>query len=960
VEARGGKKLDISKRIVITFVTVALIPILVISALSVVTIFNVSNSNAADAAEELKAEELTNLQRLSNDTGLFIDERWQNYIDGVYMMEEYCEDLFNGRIVATPQYNYYWNQTEEPRWFTHLAPTFETDQEITDAYFSEEISFEYDCYYMPRDHYRNNDPHDLSLGTQYALDVTSNMINIFRALHEMNEDYRWLYMGFDLGISDQHLFRNYPFDNLFYFQEDEDDYDPNAEEWYTNVVAADLLDDSVIFTDPYVDPSVGLVISMGRPVRFDNNTLIGVVSADVSLETILSNVLNLRVLDEGYAFLLNTAGDVIAHPELDPFDDPVAIELLEFGTSTSTEAIEFNNLLTNTVLTDEFGLEEFQKNGKTWHIAFTNVSSTEYVLAIVVPDSDVIGPATDMLGLVTFQTVILTVALGVLLAIVAGIVAGASYRRGHAVVEPIKEMTRLVEKMARQDFTRGVTTAGSMYEEVGTTVDALLSFQEACRFGNQAFIRGDLNRALRNYQNLLEISRRLGIGVGEQTMLLNIGNVFRQRGDTGNAMEYYEHSLSLSKEMLEKAKEDGSDEKDALLRIASTYHNMALVEMDLNKADKAMTLLEDAEAIDRTLSNTYGLAKRFDAMGLVLMRDGRYRQAQSRLDEAKKTAESIGYERSLAYIHYHEGELHQVQGKWKKAEDAYNEAISFGQTTDELWLSVFAMQRLADVLDQRDKPSHDIRRKAEKLKRSIMFKKSVTFVIDYSGSMQAQNRIRAAVKGAKEILLSQVNPQDAVSIIVFNSSYRELLPLTIKGEHDDEKSPIIRTLDSLKYPNYATAFYDALGRAFEELNKIESSEHRWVIALTDGQDNSSETYSLDYLEGIFTEEDRFKRKRPRTIEGFIRDHHLDVNLIIIGVGQELRSAADTDKRIRSSTTGQQITTEELLMSICNNIPQGQYFSVVDSIDVRLDIEKAFEKIGVMMAQLEVGGTTTDY
>jgi hypothetical protein len=34
--------------------------------------------------------------------------------------------------------------------------------------------------------------------------------------------------------------------------------------------------------------------------------------------------------------------------------------------------------------------------------------------------------------------------------------------------------------------------------------------------------------------------------------------------------------------------------------------------------------------------------------------------------------------------------------------------------------------------------------------------------------------------------------------------------------------------------------------------------------------------------------------------------------------------------------------------------------VVDSIDVRMDIEKAFDKVGVLMAQLEVGGTTVDY
>ncbi|TFG31873.1 tetratricopeptide repeat protein [Candidatus Thorarchaeota archaeon] len=961
--------MEISKRIVYTFIVVALVPMLAISALSINEIYTVSNANAADAATALKAEELANLQRLSNDTALYISERWQSYVDGIYMMEQYTEDLFNGRISATPQYNYYWNASEEPRWYTHLISTFETSEDIVDAYGSETISFEYDCYYMPRFAWQNNDPHDFSATTQNALDYSSNMINIFRALHEMNSDFRWLYMGFDLAVSDQHLFRNYPFDDLSYFQQDDEgnpvspseDYDPNAEEWYTNVATIDPSDDNVVFTAPYVDPSVGLVISMGRPVRYDtNDSLIGVVSADVTMATVLDKVLNFDISQNGYAFLLDNSGNVVAHKDQSLEEEVASIQSLEFGTTTGNEVATFTNLLTTRVLVDDFGLHEYQKQNEKWHLAFVKIANTDYVLVVVVPDSDIIAPAINILGLVATRTLILTAALGGILAIVAAVVAVVSSRRGRAVVEPIREMTRLVEKMARQDFTRGVTTGGAMYEEVGTTVDALLSFQEACRFGNQAFIRGDLRRALANYQNLLEISRRLHIEAGEQTMLLNIGNVYRQRGDTVNAMDHYDQSLELSNRMLEKAKEEGVSEKDAMMRIASTYHNMALVEMDRSNTDKALKLLEDAQAIDLVIKNPYGHARRLDAMGLVLMKDGRYSQAQSKFNEGLKIAESIGYERSLAYIHYHEGELYQVQGKWRKAEDAYGDAVKYGQQTDELWLVVFALQRLADVLDELNKPSHETRRKAEKLRRSIMFKKSVTFVIDYSGSMQAQQRIRAAVVGAKEILHSQVNPQDSVSIIIFNSTYREILPLTIKGEREDDDSPIIRALDSLKYPNYATAFYDALGRALEELNKIESSEHRWIIALTDGQDNSSDTYSLDVLEGIITERDRIRRKRPLTIEGFIRDNHLDVNLIVIGVGQELKSPVDSKKRLRSPTTGGRMTTEELLQSICDNIPQGQYLSVVDSIDVRMDIERAFEKIGVLMAQLEVGGTTVDY
>ena len=83
-----------------------------------------------------------------------------------------------------------------------------------------------------------------------------------------------------------------------------------------------------------------------------------------------------------------------------------------------------------------------------------------------------------------------------------------------------------------------------------------------------------------------------------------------------------------------------------------------------------------------------------------------------------------------------------------------------------------------------------------------------------------------------------------------------------------------------------------------------------------------------------------------------------MNLIVIGVGDELRSYIEAS--ILSPKTGRRMTFEELLVSVCTSIPQGQYLSVTDSRNVRLDIGKAFQEIGVMMAQLEVGGTTDDY
>ncbi|MHA2387032.1 MAG: cache domain-containing protein, partial [Candidatus Thorarchaeota archaeon] len=268
-------------------------------------------------------------------------------------MERYCEDLFNDRINATPQYSYFWDPSLE---WLHSGRNIPGRNPATydEAYDSNDISFDVSCWYMPTDDYQTpNDPWDWSPTTQNLIEISSNMDNIYRSLRESSEDYIWLYMGFSPDISDTRLFRNYPYDNLFYFEDWYSpglDYDPTIEEWYLN--AASILDDSIAFTSPYGDPSTGLVISMGRPVRFDNGTLIGVVSADVTLDTIMANVLGIEVLDSGYAYLLESDGDLIAHPAL--VAEGQTLNEAEFAGASSSEIAAFTTLLP-TMLSAESG-----------------------------------------------------------------------------------------------------------------------------------------------------------------------------------------------------------------------------------------------------------------------------------------------------------------------------------------------------------------------------------------------------------------------------------------------------------------------------------------------------------------------------------------------------------------------------------------------------------------------------
>ncbi|MEM2143200.1 MAG: hypothetical protein QXQ81_08095, partial [Candidatus Thorarchaeota archaeon] len=161
-------QLEISKRIVVTFVLVSLIPILAISAISVITITDASNESALLASDALRNEELADLERLANDTAIFIQEKIQNYIDGVYMMERYAEDLFNARILATPQHSYFWDWELEFAQTGMLVP----GRHYVERYDSSDISFEVSCYYMPRPYYKTpGDPFDWSPSTRYFIEV---------------------------------------------------------------------------------------------------------------------------------------------------------------------------------------------------------------------------------------------------------------------------------------------------------------------------------------------------------------------------------------------------------------------------------------------------------------------------------------------------------------------------------------------------------------------------------------------------------------------------------------------------------------------------------------------------------------------------------------------------------------------------------------------------------------------
>ncbi len=91
------------------------------------------------------------------------------------------------------------------------------------------------------------------------------------------------------------------------------DYDPRSRPWYQRAIEVG----SISFTTPYIDLVTNkLVIALVNPLVF-NGKIIGVMGADTILDTLVENVLNLKVGETGYAFIVQRNGTILVHHNQD-------------------------------------------------------------------------------------------------------------------------------------------------------------------------------------------------------------------------------------------------------------------------------------------------------------------------------------------------------------------------------------------------------------------------------------------------------------------------------------------------------------------------------------------------------------------------------------------------------------------------------------------------------------------
>lgn len=162
---------------------------------------------------------------------------------------------------------------------------------------------------------------------------------------------------------------------------------------------------------------------------------------------------------------------------------------------------------------------------------------------------------------------------------------------------------------------------------------------------------------------------------------------------------------------------------------------------------------------------------------------------------------------------------------------------------------------------------------------------NVMLVVDVSGSMAEEDRLVHAKQGL-DVFFDQIQPQDRVGLMVFDDTVNQLVPLEAFSQDEAE----LRERVSGLFPDGGTAFRDATGQAFEEVEARAAAGDRInaVVVLTDGDDTDS-SRSLDSV------------VHELTSQG---DSSTQVRVFTIAYSATADGAADALKKIAEASGGQ--------------------------------------------------------
>ena len=431
------KKGKFRTTVILTFLVISLVSLAATGVISLTFVDLIGNSTRDQSSAALESQIQTNMDETAQKTALVINQKLSSAEGMIAAAAEELKALFETGSTYAYRQVYYDLLFEDDA--TNPAPA----DNHYDANYGLNVSWEYSSWYI-----QGTDSTDY--GTYEAANAdklgrVSNIDYIFKAIRNQVE-FRWLYIAF----ADDGLFINYPGSILGGLTDPEraaDPYNPRGEYWYQTIWDGD---GDMVFVEPYYDEfDEVLLISIGKVVK-RNNIPFAVISGDITIEDIKEKVINVEILESGYAFLVDSFGGVVAHPEVEDDDYLTGLPDLREDVEVNpdfSEALTVNQV--NQITSVDAGTSDtlrYTRGGDEHILVFTQVGKGDYICVISVPLDEVLESIPLLEARIAAQNAqaasyIILVTFGGIL--IAGIVAVVI---SNTITRPLQYLMDLAER----------------------------------------------------------------------------------------------------------------------------------------------------------------------------------------------------------------------------------------------------------------------------------------------------------------------------------------------------------------------------------------------------------------------------------------------------------------------------------------------------------------------------------
>jgi tetratricopeptide (TPR) repeat protein len=835
-------------------------------------------------------EELSSLETRTTNMAELAELNFKRIANDMDLMASYGANIYDGNLPISTYYpNFYGVSTVDPS-----LPPGGLDNGVNKFY---SVWFDKDNSNATADQY---------------LDDASIMDNVWRSVIQSNQKYTGLYVGFENG-----LFRHLPYVNLDHFatmsytclldQQTTTGYDPRCRNWY---IEAKAENNDIHFTEPYVDATSGLVlISASKALVQSGTGFIGAFGLDISMQDLETFILAEQILDNGYSYLANSERDLIVYPDLDR-ETIYKIGDLEFDSQDETN--DFNSLFDDAFTsTNTSGRFEYTKAEEQWWVVWGKLNTTDYLVVLTAPHSDIIQNVTDIEDKISTSLAIAIVVLIILLLIIIGFSIYTNRWISKNVTKPITELNNATTRITKGDLDveLGDLDAGS--KEIQSIHTNFTNLIQAIRYANKDYLSADLNRAFQNYvqveKMLSKIKNKRGLGAVWNNMALTLQELNSVENNLEKAEEYFNKAIENAKKMVDeeevaaagkskksrkgkkgkKGKKSKTDESNIFFKIklAGRYMNLGLFYAKCGESKSAKKMYRKALELQKETDDKLGEIKTLGNYGTLYLQTGRKEDAFGMFDEAYQVAfQRFGDNNTgknaevLQYASMNMGIYYKSEKQYGLAIQFFNYALSIKDTIDTN-LKNMCLFHLSEIYDQTGNNGL-----AEQIRGDLSIAgsggpKHVIFVLDVSGSM-AGSRITTCRQSIISILQDSMDQADSASLLTFSSETQWVFKYKTIAESLDDM--LLKVRNNTR-PGGGTAFYKAVHKAathVHEGNEMNNS-NQWIVALTDGEDNRSDINS-------------------NTVAKFVKKNK--INIIIITVGN-LKNSAKIKEITESSEMG---------------------------------------------------------